>query len=315
VTLILTWLLRQYEPAFESRAGLAAMGLLLVCTLGLIWQLPNPIQDETIKPTSRRLPFLLSILLICGVLFPLRTLVGPPLLFGLPVIAILVLIWLRVPISPRAAVYAAGLALVAGLAGLGAGWITDFPPLAWAVLNFFLTLTGLLTGWGILRRYDLDQFDVGHSCFLHKGAWAALKSFGIGLLLALPWAFGLVLVGSSLSETWLSAWWQPLIAIQPAIAEEAWGRMLIVPLLFVFLQRTARPRLAFAAALLIGAYWFAYLHTPGGLEAIPSMLLIGTLFTLPVSYLCLYRDLETAIGFHFWLDFVKFLYALLFVTG
>lgn len=28
-----------------------------------------------------------------------------------------------------------------------------------------------------------------------------------------------------------------------------------------------------------------------------------------VSILCFYRDLEAVIDFHFWLDFVKFLYA------
>lgn len=314
-TLLLAWLLIQNEPAFASRASLVAMGILLICTLSLIWQLPNPIPKGASTATGKRWRFLLLIVLICTVLFPLRTLVGPPLLFGLPVIGLLVLAWLRWPVSPRSAIYASSLALIAGFAGLGAGWITEFPLPAWAALNFLLTLTGLLAGWSILRRYNLDQFSIGRSRFLDEGALPALKGFGRGLLLALPWAFGSVLMGSSQSETWLNAWWQPLTAIQPGIAEEAWGRLLIVPLLFVLLRSTARPRQAFTAALLIGAFWFAYLHTSGGIGALPSMLIIGTLFTLPVSYLCLYLDLETAIGFHFWLDFVKFLYALLFVLG
>ena len=67
--------------------------------------------------------------------------------------------------------------------------------------------------------------------------------------------------------------------------------------------------IAFSAALVLAAYWFAYLHTPGGIEAIPSTLIIGTLYALPVSYLCLYRDLETAMGWHFCVDFVKFGFA------
>lgn len=312
--LVLAWLLLQHEPAFDSSASLATFGILLMCTLGLIWQLPNPIRDETPGVVVKSGRFLLIILLICAVIFPLRTLVGPPLLFGLPVIAILVLVWLRHPVSRRAAIYASGLALIAGIAGLGAGWITDFPLLAWAVLNFLLTLTGLLAGWGILQHYGLDQYSLGRSRFLVEGALPALKGFGRGMLLALPWALGMVLMGSSQSETWLNAWWQPFTAIQPGIAEEAWGRILLVTLLFMLLRGTARSRLAFATALLVGAYWFAYLHTPGGIGALPSMLIIGTLFTLPVSYLCLYLDLETAIGFHFWLDFVKFGYAFLFVV-
>jgi len=63
------------------------------------------------------------------------------------------------------------------------------------------------------------------------------------------------------------------------------------------------------------AYWFAYLHTPGGFEAAVSTVMIGTLFALPTSYLWLRRGLETAIGFHFWLDFVKFAAAYLLNHG
>lgn len=43
--------------------------------------------------------------------------------------------------------------------------------------------------------------------------------------------------------------------------------------------------------------------------------MIGTLYGLPVSYLWLRRDLETAIGFHFWQDFVRFSFALLLNAG
>ena len=72
----------------------------------------------------------------------------------------------------------------------------------------------------------------------------------------------------------------------------------------------SQPRTAFTAALFVLAYWFAYIHTSGGWEGIPSAVIIGTLFSLPVSYLCFYRDLETAIGWHFAVDFIKFVFAL-----
>jgi hypothetical protein len=112
-------------------------------------------------------------------------------------------------------------------------------------------------------------------------------------------------MGGSASETWVSHWWQPLLAINPCIAEEAWGRILLVPLLFLLLRRVSRPGTAFTTALFVIGYWFAYLHTSGGIDGLLSTVMIGTLYILPVSYICLYRDLETAIGFHFWLDFVK----------
>jgi hypothetical protein len=122
-------------------------------------------------------------------------------------------------------------------------------------------------------------------------------------------------MGSHQKESWVQAWWQPFTAIQPGIAEEAWGRVLLVPLLYVLLRRFAPTKIAFPVSILIIGYGFAYLHTPGGLGSLFDTLLIGTLYVLPVSYLCLYRDLETAIGFHFWLDFLKFMAALIMNTN
>ena len=142
-----------------------------------------------------------------------------------------------------------------------------------------------------------------------------MRGFLQGMLLSLPWALGLVAMGGSDSETWVSHWWQPLLAINSGIAEEAWGRMLLVPLLFLLLSRVSRPRRAFTVALIIIGYWFAFLHTSGGVSGLFSTIMIGTLYILSVSYICLYRDLETAIGFHFWLDFVKFTAACLLNTG
>ncbi len=177
------------------------------------------------------------------------------------------------------------------------------------MLQFFLVLAGLLAGWAILQHTGLRQEQVGTSCFLSSGIPAAFKAFAIGLLISLPWAFLNVLMGAASQESWVKAWWQPLIAIQPGISEEAWARIFLVPLLFLLFRRVSQPRTAFTAALFVIAYWFAYIHTSGGLEGIPSAVIIGTLFSLPVSYLCFYRDLETAIGWHFAVDFIKFVVA------
>ena len=37
-----------------------------------------------------------------------------------------------------------------------------------------------------------------------------------------------------------------------------------------------------------------------------SAAMIGTLFVMPVSFLWLHRGLETAMGFHFAMDFMRF---------
>jgi hypothetical protein len=236
------------------------------------------------------------------------------LLFGLPVVAVAVLASLRPNITKQEVLYAAGLSLVAGIAGLGAQWV-PFHPIVWSVLQVLLVSTGFLAGWTVLRHTGLLEQGIGCSRFLSEGTASALRGFLQGMLIGLPWALSLVAMGGSESETWVRHWWQPLVAINPGVAEEAWGRILLVPLLFLILRRVSSPNKAFVVALVIGGYWFAYLHTSGGGDDLFSTIMIGTLYVLPGSYICLRRDLETAMDFHFWLDFVKFAAAYLLNTG
>ncbi len=288
---------------------------MFLCMVTLLIWIPNPITEEPSQKPTKRGVFILLVLVSVGIFFLARTLVGRPLLFGLPIIAIVTLILLKQPMEKHEVLYALVLALIAGVTGLGAGWITFLTPVVWSILQVFLVLTGFLAGWSILQYTGLRQHGVGKSLFLSNGAGAAFKAFMNGLLIAMPWAFLNVLLGGSNGETWVKEWWQPIIALQPGIAEEAWGRILLVPLLFLIFRRVGQPRAAFTAALYVMAYWFAYLHTPGGLGGIPSTVIIGTLYALPVSYLCLYRDLETAIGWHFWVDFIKFVFAFTLFNG
>jgi hypothetical protein len=203
---------------------------------------------------------------------------------------------------------------VAGVAGLGARWV-DFRAPIWAGLQVALVLTGLLAGWAILDRTGLLTAGVGRSLALTGGAATAVRGFGYGFVVATPWALANVALGAAAQDDWVRSWWQPLVAIQPAIAEEAWGRVLLVPLVFLALRRAGRTRVALVAAGLLAGYWFAYLHTPGGLAAIPSTLILGTLYSLPLTFLWLRRGLEPAIGFHFCIDFVRFGAAYLLAQG
>lgn len=311
----LGWFVLRGHYAFDSPTTLPAFVVLLVCTVALLWWLRGVGSDVPDRvDRTRRGSFVLVVLLAVGILFPLRTLVGPPLLFALPVLSLVVLVVLRPSLGRREVIYALLLALVAGITGLGAGWV-PMPPLLWAALQVALVLVGLLAGWTLLRHTGLWQAGLGRSLYLDGGLLSALRGFATGMVMATPWALGLVLLGAANETAWVEAWWQPLIAIQPAIAEEAWGRVLLVPLLFLLFRPVARGRPALTAAVVIMAYWFAYLHTPGGLGAVFSTLMIGTLYTIPISYLWLRRGLEVAIGFHFWLDFVKFVAAYLLNQG
>jgi hypothetical protein len=51
------------------------------------------------------------------------------------------------------------------------------------------------------------------------------------------------------------------------------------------------------------------------MSRIVSMLLIGTLFNLPLAYVWLRRGLETSIGFHVCMDFLRFGAAVLLNAG
>jgi hypothetical protein len=311
----LGWQVLQGQHSFDSQATLPTLLTLLACTAALLWWLAGVVPDvPTGTARTRWGRFALLVALAAGMLFSLRTLVGPPLLFALPVIGLVVLALVRPQLSRREVGYALLLALVAGVAGLGARWVT-FSPLTWAGLQVALVWSGLLAGWGLLRHTGLLQAGIGRSLLVTEGAAPALRGFAQGILIAIPWALGMVVLGAATWESWVQIWWQPLVAIQPGIAEEAWGRVLSVPLLFVILRRVARTRTALTAAIVVMAYWFAYLHTPGGVEAALSTLMTGTLFVLPVSYLWLRRGLETAIGFHFWLDLVKFIAAYVLNNG
>jgi hypothetical protein len=247
-------------------------------------------------------------------MFLARTLIGPPLSFAFPILAVSILIYLRPKIDQQEVWYATVLALMSGLTGLAAGWV-PFQPLVWAILQVCLVITGLIAGWSLLRHTGLWQIGIGRSLFLDQGKKVALRSFGTGIAISIPWAIGIVLMGASASQQWVQRWWQPFIAINPGISEEVWGRIFLIPLLFLILRTVIRAKRAYVLALIIGSYWFAYLHTSGGLDGIVSTVLIGTLFVLPLTYICLHRDLETAIGFHFFVDFSKFAAALLLNAG
>jgi hypothetical protein len=308
-SLYFAWQLRHPPYSFNSRWTVLNLIVMLLCTITLLAWLPNPVPGEPADTPAKTGLFVLLLLVSIGGLFliPFKILRG--VLFFFPLIALAVLFLLKQPIHRREILYASVLGVLAGITGLGAGWISWITPATWGILQFVLVLTGLLAGWAILNHSGLRQNGVGTSRFLLLGIPAAIKAFLMGMLVALPWALMNVLLGGANGETWVRSWWQPVIAIQPGISEEAWARIFLVPLFFLLFRRAVRPRPAFTAALYVIAYWFAYMHTRGGLEGIPSAILLGTLYSLPVSYLCFYRDLETAIGWHFAVDFIKFVFA------
>jgi len=209
---LITWVLAdvvlglfliQGQHSFASQATLIGLLVLLLCTVSLLWWISNPVENEPSDKAIQRGRFALIIVAAMGILFPLPTLVGRHLLIALPAIAVITLALLKQPITKREVMYTLGLALLAGVAGLGVGGIRTFTPAEWSVLQVLLVLTGLLAGWSILQYSGLLERGVGRSRFLTEGVPSAARGFMQGILLGMPWAPGTVVMGGSNRETWV----------------------------------------------------------------------------------------------------------------
>lgn len=300
-----------------STGTLPAISIMLACSAALIWWLPGPRpQAQPGEAPTQRLRFGLLASGLLVTLMLLRDVVGQRLLFGLPLAALAVLVALRPLVVRRDVVYYGVLAIVAAVAALPMT-TAKFSPLLWAGLQIALIVPCLLAGFALLQRHGLLQQGVGRSLFLTEGRRVALQGVAMGVALGVPWALLNPVMGGSNNDSTITAWWQPLLALQPGIGEEAWGRVFMVPALFAVLRRRARTPAALAGAVVVAGYWFAYLHTPGGftLDSLFSTALIGTIYAIPLTYVWLRRGLETAIGFHVWQDFVRWAFAFLLNTG
>ena len=129
-----------------------------------------------------------------------------------------------------------------------------------------------------------------------------------------------VLGGAYKSDTWVDDWWDTLEALSPGIIEEVWARLFLTTLCYALLRPTTndRPRRAHVAAILIGAITHGLWHLPTLMILGPAGLgyiVAGLLFGVPMALLFIKRDLEQAIGYHFFIDFVRFLAALFILNN
>lgn len=290
------------------------IGLLLAGTL--IWSLPGA--------SFGGRPFDVAFWRFSGLVIAAWVLLyGTVLLIPIPwsllvlvVAALVSLVALRTLGSWPEIAYAGALAVVAGIAGLANGHNAPYLPLwQWGLLQVPLTFFGLLAGWALARRLGLFEQGIGEVHLLAKGSRKAIRAGLEGMLLAVPFGLLGVVLGSTSSESWARHWWAPLIAIQPAISEEAYARVLLIGLLiFIFLRlRAGTLRAAWLGAIIVGVYWFAAIHAKPW--DIISTLLLGTLFNLPLTFVWMRRGLESSMGFHFAVDGIRWLAVFLVAAG
>lgn len=141
------------------------------------------------------------------------------------------------------------------------------------------------------------------------------KSILIGILLALPLAvinnlyFYANAGGFRIQNLFTSAF----EALSPAIHEEVVFRFFLLALVLHLLKYSASPRLAMAIALFLSVVPHSLNHLPDLFLENPLMawaLLAATslLFGLPMAILQIRRNLETAISFHWFIDFARFFF-------
>ncbi len=102
-------------------------------------------------------------------------------------------------------------------------------------------------------------------------------------------------------------------ALSPGIHEEAVFRYFVLAACFALLHGSAHPRLAMTAAIAMAVVPHSLLHLPDLFLTNPVMaigMLVATslLFGLPMALLQVKRSYETAVAFHWFIDFARFFF-------
>jgi hypothetical protein len=192
-----------------------------------------------------------------------------------------------------------GLISALGITFLGTGDIS------WAIANLVL-IPPAFTGGALLLKYT----GLGHVRLLESKTALAIKGFLFGSVMAIPAALLNLLGNLQGLDTWIVHWWQPLYALVPALAEETWARLFLVSFCYAILRPVTnlQPHRAVVVAVLVSMFAHGYGHT--GID--PVGILIGSvLYTLPVALLLVKRDFEHSVGYHFLIDFFRFIAAFL----
>ena len=200
-----------------------------------------------------------------------------------------------------------------GLA-IGAGAIL----LTWAtngadpyMMGYLATMPILFMGGALLA----ETAGLGRVRLLEGDGRGAWQGFLLGAVLSLPPALLNLLGGAYRGDTHIQHFWDSLAALVPGVSEEVWARLLLTTLIYGLLRPVTnpRPRRALSAAILIAALTHSLAHLPTLAILSPAGLgyiVVGLAYGVPMGLLYAKRDLETAVGYHFFIDFLRFLAAL-----
>ena len=145
--------------------------------------------------------------------------------------------------------------------------------------------------------------------------WDVLRSIGWGIVLSVPLAvvnnlYFYLTSGSTFEFT--NVFQSGLRALNPAISEEVIFRFFVMGLTLSLLRGTAHKKLAVGVAVVLGVVPHSLNHLPDLFLINPASALFllaatSVAFGLPMALIQLKRNLESAMGFHWFIDFARFL--------
>ncbi len=168
----------------------------------------------------------------------------------------------------------------------------------------------LVAGAALFKDIRLDVVPALQSSWAHVA-----RSMLIGVVLAIPLAvFNNLYFYMNSGSIQFTSWFSSAVeALSPAIHEEIIFRFFILALVYDMLKETPRSPWTTVAALVLAVVPHSLNHLPDLFLQNPSMavvLLVATslLFGLPMALLQIRRNLESAIAFHWFIDFARFLF-------
>jgi membrane protease YdiL (CAAX protease family) len=97
--------------------------------------------------------------------------------------------------------------------------------------------------------------------------------------------------------------WQPILALGAGIMEETWMRLFLIVFIYALISsKTTNKFIAIITALIISSAFFGFGHS--NYISIYNCIILSILYGLPMGFLLIKRDFESAVGYHFMIDFV-----------
>jgi hypothetical protein len=255
--------------------------------------------------------------------YPLTNWVEREAIHGLPtdpgslMYAALAIVGLALALNGRGEL--AGRDWLLGLAFGGVVWIsiqsrywyndwTPYVPYLDPTMHAGATRAMVVGATALLRRNPVLGFRLAQGR-IRDGATALLG----GTLLGLPFAIVnvLLLVGQGSSPGAADLPFAAVTALRPAVLEEVAYRLLFLAVALTVFRRHFSSAMAVTLAVGLSVTFHAAVHVPellltSPVSALVTAAVVGVVFGLPIALLAARRSIESAIGFHWVIDAVRF---------